>query len=152
MTGRSWWICILALGLVGPLAGCSKPSVGDVYTRAAYDSVRVDSVIGLRSDVSPEAQRLVTDLLTRALRVRIEHVGRCGALGQAGAQDDILAPHPVPLFVSAAERCFSYTVQYDLPLEEPMLWQERLMMSVPLRLTLIHPIEDLRNFCAEPCS
>lgn len=143
---------MLALGLTGPLASCSGPGVGDVYIRAAYDSVRVDSIVGLNADASPEARRLVADLLTRALRVRIERVGRCGALGRAGAQEDILASHSVPLFVSAAERCFSYTVQYDLPLEEPMLWKERLMTSVPLRLTLIHPIEDLRDFCAEPCS
>ena len=56
------------------------------------------------------------------------------------------AVRPVLLFESGAQDCFSYTVKYDVPLAEPIRWNMRLLTSVPMRLSLIHPMEDFGRF------
>ncbi len=109
---------------------------------------------------SPVARRLVLDLLTRELRIQVDHVGPCGDIldrymrQNEGLASTTLDPlerefrtvRPVLLAGRLMDECFSYTVRYDVPLRRPMRWKNSLLTQVPLRLSLIHPIGDFQYF------
>ena len=132
---------------------------GDWFVRIPRDSVLVDQAVYSDSAASPLAKRLVSDLLTRELRVRIEKIGHCTDLSahyeatNARLQESsdlieqaFFAARPVALFDSMASRCFAYSIAYSVPLDEPVQWKRQLLTSVPLRLTMIHPVEDIKHF------
>lgn len=140
-----------------------RPAPGELYTRAAHDSSVVARAIVSDSAASPLAKKLVTDLLTHELLVRIEKTGRCGAVMdhydalnlRLQATKDLLeqaflAARPVQLYEDDQLRCFAYSVTYHIPLPEPMNWRNHLLTKVPLQLTLIHPMKDFKYFRHEP--
>ncbi len=140
---------ITALTAVGLYVATSGPRVGKTYVRPAYDSVRVATVLHWSdSTAGTVARRLVTDLLTRDLRVRLDHVGVCTEIvaRYEAKADSFQVIRPVELFDPDTARCFSYTVQYDVPLSEPMMWRRELVTAIPLRLSLIHPRSDFDKF------
>ena len=98
-------------------------------------------------------------MLTRELRVRIDRTGQCDALSayyeavderlqksKEKLEQAFLATRPITLSDSTAQDCFSYSITYNVPLDVPVQWQRQLLTSVPLRLTMIHPIKDLKYF------
>ena len=140
-----------------------RPMSGELYLRVAHDSSVVARAIVSDSAASPLAKKLVTNLLTRELLVRIEKTGRCGAVMdhydalnlRLRATKDLLkqaflAARPVQLYQDDQLRCFAYSVTYHIPLPEPMNWRNHLLTKVPLQLTLIHPMEDFKYFKHEP--
>ena len=142
-------VAIASIAGVGLYLATSGPRVGKIYVRPAYDSVRVATVLHAGdSTAGTVARRLVTDLLTRDLRVRLDHVGGCTEIGARyeAEADSFHFVRPVELFDPDTARCFSYTVEYDVPLSEPMMWQTELVTAIPLRLSLIHPRSDFDNF------
>ena len=166
---RYRWLFISAVVVVVALVGfywfsarTSRPQEGAVYVRSGLDSAQVAPVVFSDSTArsSPVAGRLVLDLLTRDLRVQVDHVGPCGDIldryvvyneGLAGEVEDPLerefrTVRPVLLAGRLMDECFSYTVKYDVPLKRPMRWKNNLLTQVPLRLSLIHPIADFQYF------
>ena len=153
----------LTLGLAIVLwAPSGSPETGQIYRRAAYDSSIVSRIIVSDSASSPLARKLVADLLTRKLRVRIDRVGRCKEVMehydavnfrlQAGSsllEQAFLAARPVQLYTDDQLRCFAYSITYHIPLPEPMNWQNKLLTKVPLHLTMIHPMTDFKYFKRE---
>ncbi len=140
-----------------------RPMSGELYLRVAHDSSVVARAIVSDSAASPLAKKLVTNLLTRELLVRIEKTGRCGAVMDhydalnlhLRATKDLLeqaflAARPVQLYQDDQLRCFAYSVTYHIPLPKPMNWRNHLLTKVPLQLTLIHPMEDFKYFKHEP--
>ncbi len=139
-----------------------QPNEGSVYLRSGLDSTQVASVVFSDNTArsNPIAGRLVLDLLTRDLRIQVDHVGPCGDIldryvshnhGLAGDIEDPLdrefrTVRPVLLASRLMDECFSYTVKYDVPLRSPMRWKNTLLTQVPLRLSLIHPIGDFQHF------
>ena len=166
---RLRWLFIIAVVVVVALVGfywfsasTSRPQEGAVYVRSGLDSAQVAPVVFSDSTArsSPIAGRLVLDLLTRDLRVQVDHVGPCGDIldryvsyneGLAGDVEDPLdrefrTVRPVLLAGRLMDECFSYTVKYDVPLARPMRWKNNLLTQVPLRLSLIHPLADFQHF------
>ncbi len=166
------WLFVSAVVVVLALVGFSRlgartprPKEGGVYVRAGMDSAQVAPVVlsDTTASSSPLARRLVLDLLTRELRIQVDHVGRCGDIldryveyneGLAGTVEDPLdrefqTVRPVLLAGRLMDECFSYTVRYDVPLRRPMRWKNSLLTQVPLRLSLIHPIGDFQHFRKE---
>lgn len=138
------------------------PVPGELYRRAAHDPSIVSRIVVSDSAASPLARRLVTDLLTRELLVRIDKTGRCGKVMEhydavnlrLQATTDLLeqaflAARPVQLYEDEKLRCFAYSITYHIPLPEPMNWQNHLLTEVPLQLTIIHPMKDLKYFKRE---
>lgn len=163
------WLFVSAVVVVLALVGFSRlgaltpgPQEGTVYVRAGMDSAEVAPVVlsDTMTSSSPVARRLVLDLLTRDLRIQVDHVGPCGDIldryveyneGLAGTALDPLdrefrTVRPVLLAGRLMDECFSYTVRYDVPLRRLMRWKNTLLTQVPLRLSLIHPIEDFQYF------
>ena len=156
--------CILLVALLAALSYMHfcGPRPGRHYMRGAYDSTRAGEVLSREavysdSASSPLARHLAANLLRRKMPVHIDRTGRCA--GIAGWYDAInrevarladplerrfRAVRPLFLFREPDGRCFSYTVQYEVPLPVPMQWRRRLLSSVPLRLSAIHPREDAR--------
>ncbi|MFQ5569860.1 MAG: hypothetical protein ACE5G0_09310 [Rhodothermales bacterium] len=142
-----------------------RPQEGAVYVRAGLDSTQVAPAVlsDTTASSSPVARRLVLDLLTRDLRVQVDHVGSCGDIldrylrQNEGLVSTIADPldrefrtvRPVLLAGRMMDECFSYTVTYDVPLKRPMRWKNSLLAQVPLRLSLIHPIGDFQHFRKE---
>ena len=121
------------------------------------------------ASAAPAVRRLAIDLLTRDLRVAVDHVAPCqeilGRYAQANArlreafEDEMerafQTVRPVLLDATAARdsaaACFSYTVRYDLPLGRPLRWKNALLTEVPVRLALVHAMKDFKRFRrAEP--
>jgi len=140
-----------------------EPVPGKLYRRAAHDSSIVARVMVSDSAASPLARRLVKDLLTRELLIRIEKTGRCKAVMdhydtvnfRLQATRDLLeqaflAARPVQLYREDWQQCFAYSVTYHIPLPRPMNWRNHLLTKVPLQLTIIHPKTDLKYFKREP--
>lgn len=138
------------------------PVTGEIYRRAAHDSSLVARVIVSDSAASPLARRLVTDLLTRELLVRIEKTGRCAKVMEyydthnlrlqatkSLLEQAFLAARPVQLYTDDQLQCFAYSITYLIPLPEPMNWQNELLTNVPLQLTIIHPMTDFKYFQRE---
>lgn len=163
------WLFVGAVVVVLAMASFSRlgarkprPREGSVYVRTGLDSAQVAPVVlsDTSASSSPVARRLVLDLLTRDLRIQVDHVGPCGDIldqymrqneGLAGTDLDPLerefhTVRPVLLASRLMDECFSFTVQYDVPLKRPMRWKNRLLAQVPLRLALIHPIGDFQHF------
>ncbi len=138
------------------------PESGKLYSRAPHDSSTVSRAVVTDSAASPLARRLVTDLLTRELLVRIDKTGRCKAVMdyydavnlRLQATKDLLeqaflAARPVQLYSDDQLRCFAYSVTYQIPLPEPMNWRGHVLTDVPIQLTMIHPIDDFKYFKRE---
>lgn len=112
---------------------------------------------------SPLARRLVLHLLTTDIRVRVDHVGRCGDIVdryvafnerlESTVTDSLdlefRTRRPVLLAGRLMDECFSYTVKYEIPLRQPMRWRNDLLAQVPVQLALIHPIADFQQFRKE---
>lgn len=166
------WLFVSAVVVALALIGFSRfgtrthrPQVGTVYIRAGLDSAQVAPAVLSDTTIttSPVARRLVLDLLTRDLRIQVDHVGSCGDIldrylrQNEGLADTVAEPlerefrtvRPVLLAGRMMGKCFSYTVKYDVPLARPMRWKNQLLAQVPLRLSLIHPIEDFQHFQKE---
>ena len=135
---------------------------GGQYVRAAYDTSRVRTEL-LRSAVfsdsasSPLARVLAGRLLSTDTPVVIDRTGRCAAIyswyqalnRELAKLSDPLerrfrALRPLLLYREPDERCFSYTVQYEVPLPSPAVWQRQLLTHLPVRLSVIHPRGDAR--------
>ncbi len=140
-----------------------QPVSGELYRRAAHDSSVVARAVVSDSAASPLARKLVKDLLTRDLLVHIEKTGRCKAVMdhydavniRLQATKDVLeqaflAARPIQLYKEDHQKCFAYSVTYHIPLPQPMNWRNHLLTKVPLQLTIIHPITDLKYFKREP--
>ena len=140
----------------------TKPLPGELYRRAAHDSSMVTRVILSDSASSPLARRLVTDLLMRELLVRIDRIDRCKAVMEyydavnrrLQASTDLLeqaflAARPVQLYSDDEARCFAYSITYRIPLPEPMTYRQQVLTKVPLQLTIIHPMRDIKYFKRE---
>lgn len=138
------------------------PVSGQLYSRAGHDSTVVARAVVSDSAASPLARRLVMDLLTRDLRVRIEKTGLCKAVMdyydkvnlQLQATKDLLeqaflAARPVQLYSDEEMKCFSYSITYHIPLPQPMNWRNHVITKVPLQLTIIHPLADFKYFTHE---
>jgi len=111
----------------------------------------------------PMARRLIFHLLTHDLRIQVDHVGQCGDVLDrsmryneglvATIADDLnrefRTVRPILLARRMMDRCFSYTVTYDVPLRSPMLKDNSLIVQVPVRLTLIYPLSDFQHFRKE---
>lgn len=136
-----------------------EPVSGQLYSRAGHDSTIVARAVVSDSAASPLARRLVTDLLTRDLRVKIEKTGPCKAVMdyydkvnlRLQATKDLLeqaflAARPVQLFSDDGDQCFSYSITYHIPLLQPMNWRNHVITKVPLQLTIIHPLTDFKYF------
>lgn len=146
----------LAAGVLLPRGVTS----GERYVRAAYDTSRVRtelarSAVFSDSASSPLVRLLARRLLSRDTPVVIDRVGSCGALYhwyEALNRELALLPDPLErrfralrpllLYREPEGRCFSYTVQYEVPLPAPALWRRRLLTHLPLRLSVIHPRGD----------
>ncbi len=165
------FIAVISAGLILVLLAISLwsrsfgPKEGDWYVRVPQDSLLVDRAVYSDSAASPLAKRLVSDMLTRELRVRIEKAGLCDVVSahyeavnarlqesEAPLEQAFFAARPVALFDSTSRRCFAYSIAYSVPLDEPFEWKRQLLTSVPLRLTLIHPLEDIEHFRHESSS
>ncbi len=135
---------------------------GQRYVRAAYDTARVRtelsrSAVFSDSASSPLVHVLARRLLSNETPVVIDATGRCGAIHawyQALNQELGQLPDPLErrfralrsllLYREPTSRCFSYTVQYELPLPEPARWRRELLTHLPIRLSVIHPRGDAR--------
>lgn len=143
----------------------SGPEPGAIYVRPAVDSSAVASSVleDTTAASTPMARRLIFHLLTHDLRVQVDHVGQCGdvfdrymryneGLARTIADDldrEFRTVRPILLGERMMDRCFSYTVTYDVPLSSPMLKGGSLIEQVPVRLALIHPIADFQQFRRE---
>ncbi len=138
------------------------PESGKFYSRAPHDSSIVSRAVVSDSAASPLARRLVTDLLTRKLLVRIDKTGRCKAVMdhydavnlhlQATKnllEQAFLAARPVQLYSDDQLRCFAYSITYQIPLPQPMNWRGHVLTNVPIQLTIIHPMDDFKYFKRE---
>ena len=141
------------------------PEPGAIYVRLAVDSSMVASSIleDTTAASMPMARRLIFHLLTHDLRVQVDHVGQCGDVFDrymrynkglvATIADDLdrefRTVRPIMLAGRMMDRCFSYTVTYDIPLSSPMLKGNNLIEQVPVRLALIHPLSDFQQFRKE---
>lgn len=141
------------------------PYEGSVYVREALDSsLVVPLVLGdTTAEVTPLARHLVLHLLMSDIRVQVDHVGRCGDIvDQYASSNERLAStvqdsldlefrtmRPVMLARRLMDECFSYTVEYAVPLQRPMRWGNNLLTEVPVRLALIHPLTDFQQFREE---
>ena len=160
-SGAGALVLLLALGM-GFWMRSGKPVTGEYYRRAAHDSYVVARAVVSDSAASPLARHLVKDLLTRELRVRIEQTGRCQAVMEHYdavnlrlqmtkdlLEQAFLAARPVQLYTDDRQQCFAYSIIYHIPLPQPMNWRNHLLTKVPLQLTIIHPMTDLRYFQRE---
>ena len=135
---------------------------GQRYVRAAFDTARVRTELARGavfsdSASSPLVHALARRLLSNETPVTIDTTGTCGAIhawyqalnGELAQLPDplerrIRALRPLLLYREPASRCFSYTVQYELPLPAPARWRRELLTHLPIRLSVIHPARDAR--------
>lgn len=135
---------------------------GQHYVRVAYDSARVRTELSRSAAFSDSASSPLVRLLARRLLstdtpVVIDTTGPCAAIYswyQALNRELAQLPDPLErrfralrpllLYREPQERCFSYTVQYEIPLPAPARWRRQLLTHLPLRLSVIHPRGDAR--------
>ena len=127
------------------------PGKGDILVRQAFPADVIQEVAGGDSVYTGVLPRLVADLMGRELQVTVEEAGTCQSVsgyytvlnhmqivvGNAPLTEQ---RHPVLLFQDPAGWCFGYTIEYSLP--------QSAGRETPYRISLIHPLEDLRYFRA----
>ena len=138
------------------------PKAGAIYLRPGFHTAAATPLAFADSAASPLVRHLVADLLSRNLRVRLDHVAPCDTIAarydrynaalsavQNPLERSLRTVHPVQLFHHAPAHCFSYTVTYEVPLRTPVQWKGQRLSAMPLRLTLVHPTEDFDRFFHE---